>query len=102
MIKQNLLVAALVAVSITLSSCGGNGMVMFRGDASHSGRMNDSGPTSLNALAWKYTLTDKAYSSAIADGKNVYLGCNDGFLYVLDQNTGGVHDVQVLVLGLGE
>ena len=43
MIQRNLLVAALVALSITLSACGGGGSSMFRGGTGHTGQMSSSG-----------------------------------------------------------
>ncbi|MCK5642077.1 MAG: PQQ-binding-like beta-propeller repeat protein, partial [Gammaproteobacteria bacterium] len=90
MIKKKLLVSTLMTVSVLLAGCGGGGTAMFRGDISHTGQMSSSGPTSLDTLVWKQNFPDKVYASPVSDGENVYLGCKDGQLYALNQNTGKI------------
>lgn len=88
MTNRNLLIAGLAVFSVMLTSCMGGGASMFRADAEHSGAKESAGPQVLDSLAWKYQAPDKVYSSPIAYDGEIYIGCNDGFMYAIDNQTG--------------
>ncbi len=88
MLKNKLLITGLSALIVTLTACGGGKTSMFRGDPSHSAVYSESGPTSLDKLAWKYSAPDKTYSSPVVADGTIYLGSNDKHLYAVDQKTG--------------
>ncbi|HHO59545.1 MAG TPA: hypothetical protein ENJ64_04830 [Thiotrichales bacterium] len=88
MFRKPFFIATIACLGIALSGCMGGASTMFRSDASHTGNYSGSAPTTLDKLDWKYTTADKTYSSPVVANGMVYLGCNDGNLYAIDQKTG--------------
>ena len=88
MSNRYLLIAGVAMLSLSITSCGSGTTAMFRGDPAHTGVLSDSGPKSLDTLKWKFTTPDKVYASPVASDKEVYQGCNDGYLYAVNADTG--------------
>ena len=88
MSNRYLLIAGVAILSLSITSCGSGTSAMFRGDPAHSGVIGGSGPKTLDALKWKFTTPDKVYASPVASDKEVYQGCNDGYLYAVNAETG--------------
>jgi eukaryotic-like serine/threonine-protein kinase len=73
--------AAAMALSLHAQS-------MFRGDPAHSGTSSATAPRQFHRVKWKFPTGDRIVSSAVAEGKVLYFGGDDGNIYAVDSETG--------------